>query len=171
MVSKFRPSAAAPQGLTPGSRFGVCAMGPVGDGDTLIWMRVWVWQQDGESVAACGGHQRRAPRRRTASPRAGAASLHAQDRDWMIQTELEPGSKQFSNGKPALARRWRSSSTATAAIDIEQWSQAVMVGSQELRADGQARLAPRDQRGEGRQHAVARLLGHRFGVHLRARRL
>jgi hypothetical protein len=83
-------------------------MGPVAPGDTLNWMRVWVWQQDGERVAASagtsgehlGGHD---PSERERIP-------FTEDREWMIQTELEPGSEQFSDQKPALAMAWRSSS-------------------------------------------------------------
>ena len=55
----------------------------------------------------------------------------------MIQTQLEPGSKQFSKGKPALAMamvKHKDRST-----DVEHWSQAVIVGKQELRADGYRR--------------------------------
>jgi hypothetical protein len=101
-------------------------MGPVAPGDTLTWMRVWVWQQDGDRLAVSagtsgehlGGHD---PSEREQIPFTNA-------REWMIQTELEPGSDQFTEGEPALAM-------AMAMVerdgdrDVETWSQAVMVGS------------------------------------------
>lgn len=128
MVSKFRERLPILQGnsVASGRPLGVCAMGPVAPGDTLTWMRVWVWQQDGDRLAVSagtsgehlGGHD---PSEREQIPFTNA-------REWMIQTELEPGSDQFTEGEPALAM-------AMAIVerdgdrDVETWSQAVMVGS------------------------------------------
>lgn len=128
MVSKFRERLPILQGnsVASGRPLGVCAMGPVAPGDTLTWMRVWVWQQDGDRLAVSagtsgahlGGHD---PSEREQIPFTNA-------REWMIQTELEPGSDQFTEGEPALAM-------AMAMVerdgdrDVETWSQAVMVGS------------------------------------------
>lgn len=127
MVSKFRESLPILQGnsVASGRPLGVCAMGPVAPGETLTWMRVWVWQQDGDRLAVSagtsgehlGGHD---PSEREQIP-------FTDDREWMIQTELEPGSDQFTEGEPALAM-------AMAMVerdgdrDVETWSQAVMVG-------------------------------------------
>jgi hypothetical protein len=41
--------------MNPGLRLGVCAMGPVGDGDKVHAMRVWVSQQVGDRVVAASG--------------------------------------------------------------------------------------------------------------------
>jgi hypothetical protein len=117
--------ALAAAGLNPELPLSVCAMGPVPPGDEIISMRVWVWQQTDDQVAASagnggvhlGGH---AP--------APSEKLPFKAPDWMIQTQLEPGSEQFSEGKPALA-------TAMALVrrdgtlEIDLWSQAVMIGA------------------------------------------
>jgi hypothetical protein len=103
---------------------GVCAMGPIGDDDTLLWMRAWVWQQDGDSVAASAGNAGdHVPRAHPLSqdqkpPFAAPKPL------WMVQTKLEPESAEFSLGKPALVQ-------AIALVEVGgernilQWSQAV----------------------------------------------
>lgn len=102
-------------------------MGPVAPGDKLLWMRVWVWQQDEGHLAASsgtsgvhlGGHGRDEKEDLPFLP----------DKGWMIQTELEKHSQQFVEGKPALAMAMaivehdRDNSR-----DVETWSQAVMVG-------------------------------------------
>ncbi len=110
------------------AQVGVCAMGPVGTGDTLIWMRVWVWQQDGDNVAASAGN--------AGEQVPGAHRLDAKDMPpfskerWMVQTKLEPESAEFKTEKPALVQ-------AMALVEkdgernIVQWSQGVA-----LRAPG-----------------------------------
>jgi hypothetical protein len=103
---------------------GVCVMGPIGDGDKLIWMRAWVWQQDGENVAASAGNAGEHVK--------GAHRLAAEDKPpfaapkerWMVQTKLEPESADFNVKKPVLVQ-------AIALVEnagdrnILQWSQAV----------------------------------------------
>lgn len=106
------------------AQVGVCAMGPVGTGDTLIWMRVWVWQQDGDNVAASAGN--------AGEQVPGAHRLKKKDKppftdaekQWMVQTKLEPESAEFKTEKPALVQ-------ALALVEndgernIVQWGQAV----------------------------------------------
>jgi hypothetical protein len=110
------------------SSLSVCAMGDVAEGDEIIAMRVWIWQEADGQVAASAGK--------------GGDHLGGHDavpeetppfRDrWMIQTQLEEGSPQFAPGKPALA-------TAMALLrhgkdgplDVEHWSTAVMIGEHE----------------------------------------
>jgi len=123
MLSKFFE--VQPLLMDGSNQVGVCAMGPVGDGDTLIWMRVWVWQQDGDDVAASAGN--------AGDHVAGAHALsaaqtppfiHPQDERWMVQTKLEPESANFNAEKPALVQ-------AMALVQnggdrsIVQWGQAV----------------------------------------------
>jgi len=126
MVSKFRDRLPILKGTAnpSGQPLGVCAMGPVAKGDKITWMRVWLWQKTGENLAVCAGTSGEHLGGRKESPK---EKLPFTDkREWMIQTELEPGSKQFKKGKPALA-------IAMAMIerdgskDVETWSQAVMV--------------------------------------------
>ena len=108
-------------------------MGPVADGDEITWMRVWLWQQDGKKLAACFGTSGKHP---GAHPLAPTERLPFKSKkDWMIQTQLEPGSKQFSKGKPALAMAMAMVKHSDGSTGVEHWSQAVMVGKQELRAD------------------------------------
>jgi hypothetical protein len=124
MLSKFEevlPILEDEEGL----RLGVCAMGPVAEGDELTWMRVWVWQQDGGKISASSG---------TSGAHLGAHPLAASERlpftaeeGWMIQTELEPGAEQFSGGKPALAMAIALVNHPDGTKDVEQWSQAVSV--------------------------------------------
>jgi hypothetical protein len=109
-------------------------MGPIGDGDTLIWMRVWVWQQDGEDVAASAGNAGdHVPGAHALSADQMPPFVHSQDpqKKWMVQTKLEPQSADFNIEKPALVQ-------AMALVEnggdrsIVQWGQAVA-----LRAPGQ----------------------------------
>jgi hypothetical protein len=128
MVSKFRGRLPILQGnaAVSGRALGVCAMGPVDPGETITWMRVWVWQQVGDNLAVSAGTSGEHLGGHAPSPTEALPFTSA--REWMIQTELEPGSDPFMNGEPALAM-------AMAMIerdgdrDVETWSQAVMVGS------------------------------------------
>lgn len=104
---------------------GVCAMGPVGDGDRLVWMTAWFWQQNGEKVAAATGS--------AGVQVPGAQKLKAKDKPpfkrpktdtWMVQAALERESAKFTLKEPAQVQ-------ATALVErdgdltIIQWSQAV----------------------------------------------
>jgi hypothetical protein len=117
----------AAAGIDASLDLSVCAMGPLDKGDKILAMRVWVWQVVGGQVAASagtagvhlGGHDE--------EPSEQFPLLGTDDsKMWMVQTQLEPHSPQFVNGKPALA-------TAMAlierggAVDLEHWSQAVMI--------------------------------------------
>src|SRR5262245_38039555 len=118
-----------------GSQVGVCAMGPIGTGDTLIWMRVWAWQQDGDAVVASSGNG--------GEPVQGAHPLSpsqmppfaAPDTQWMVETGFEPQSGAFDLGKPVLVQ-------ALALVEnngersIVQWSQAVGLRQPGHHADG-----------------------------------
>ena len=109
------------------TQVGVCAMGPIGDGDTLVWMRVWVWQQDGDAVAASAGNAGdHVPGAHALSADQVPPFVDSQDpkQKWMVQTKLEPQSADFNVEKPALVQ-------AIALVDnggdrsIVQWSQGV----------------------------------------------
>jgi hypothetical protein len=124
MVSKFDEVLPILKDKAGGARLGVCAMGPVADGDKLTWMRVWVWQQAGKRVAAASGTSGEHLGGRTSSKE----KLPFTDKKgWMIQTELEPGSQQFSAGKPALAMAMAMVKHADGSKGVEQWSQAVAI--------------------------------------------
>jgi hypothetical protein len=129
MVSKFRETLPILDGPAddPAVRLGVCAMGPVAPGDRLTWMRVWVWQQVSDRVAASSG---------TSGTHLGSHPVSDMEQipftdkiGWMIQTELEPGSEQFVGGEPALANAMALVEHADGTRDVEQWSQAVTIGN------------------------------------------
>jgi hypothetical protein len=126
MVSKFREVLHVLENpIDPSVRLGVCAMGPVADGDELTWMRVWVAQQDGARVALASG---------TSGEHLGGHELSDMEvlpftdkKGWMVQTQLEPGSEEFSPGKPALAMAMALVRHQDGTRDVEQWSQAITV--------------------------------------------
>jgi hypothetical protein len=124
MLSRFREVLPILEG-DAGLRLGVCAMGRVADGDQLTSMQVWVWQVDGEKVAASAGkggeHVGGHPLAPSEQP------PYTAEKGWMVQTELEPGSVQFSEGKPALAMAMALVTHADGTTDVDQWNQAVMV--------------------------------------------
>ena len=107
------------------AQLGVCAMGPVGDDDTLIWMRVWVWQQDGENIAAAAGSAgEQVPDAHKLGRENRPPFARPEKKQWMVQTKLEEESADFNLEKPALVQ-------ALALVErngersIVQWSQGV----------------------------------------------
>jgi hypothetical protein len=106
------------------AQVGVCAMGPIGDGDTLIWMRAWVWQQDGDSVAASAGNAgEHVPGAHPLGPDQEPPFAAPKQR-WMVQTKLEPESADFNHDKPALVQAIALVENG-GARNIVQWGQAV----------------------------------------------
>lgn len=136
MVSRFKPVLPILKG-DAAIRFGLCAMGEVEEGDEITWMRVWLWQLDGKKVAACFGTSGEHPGKHPLAPTERIP--FKSKKKWMIQTQLEPRSKQFTKGKPALAMAMALVKHSDGSADVDHWSQAVMVGKQELRADGYRR--------------------------------
>jgi hypothetical protein len=111
--------------LMDGSKqVGVCAMGPIGNGDNIVWIRSWVWQQDGDNIAASAGN--------AGEHVPGAHPLKPQQQPpfaapkplWMVQTKLEPLSADFSIEKPALVQAFALVEN-DGTQDIIQWSQSV----------------------------------------------
>jgi hypothetical protein len=99
-------------------------MGPIGDGDKLIWMRAWVWQQDGDNLAAAAGNAGEHVRGAHPLSDDQKPPFAAPSERWMVQTKLEPESAHFKTEKPALVQ-------AIALVEnggsrsIVQWGQAV----------------------------------------------
>jgi hypothetical protein len=96
-----------------GMRAGPCAMGPVPDVKSPTSMHVWVFQHVAGGLAMASGDARQEPIFETApEPR------------WKVRTLLDPGSKEFEVGQPAVAM-------AIAVLgngeDVLQWSQAVTI--------------------------------------------
>lgn len=108
-------------------RLGVCAMGPVADGDKLVWMQVWVWQQNGKKVVAASGTGGEHLGAHERSPREKLP--FTSEKGWMIQTQLEKDSEQFTRGKPALAMALAVVEHADGSRDVQEWSQAVAISA------------------------------------------
>jgi hypothetical protein len=122
---------------------GVCAMGPIGDGDNLLWMRAWVWQQDEASVAASAGKAGKHVRGAHALSKEDEPPFAAPKKRWMVQTAFEPASAEFSLEKPVLVQALalvETESDGKVERDIVQWSQAV------------ALREPRHEYGDGHAH-------------------
>jgi hypothetical protein len=115
-----------PAGVTSsGSQLSVCAMGPVAPGDTVHSMRVWVYQQVGTQVAASSGN---GGEHLGGHPMSDRESLPFTDElGWMIQTELEGESAQFTKGKPALATAMAIVEHKDGSKDVEHWSQGILI--------------------------------------------
>jgi hypothetical protein len=106
--SRFTEQELAAAGL----KAGPCAMGPVPD-QTPTSMHVWVFQQVRGGVALASGDTRRDPVFETdPEPR------------WKVRTLLDPGSKEFEVGQPAVAH-------AVAVLgngdDVLEWSQGITI--------------------------------------------
>jgi hypothetical protein len=108
--SKFHADEKALEAFTPGP----CAMGPT-DGESIHSMHVWVFQNVDGGVALASGDTRKQP-----------VFGSDQGERWRVATALDPQSKEFNVGKPAVA-------VAIAIVgdgsgsDVRQWSQAVSI--------------------------------------------
>jgi hypothetical protein len=110
-----------------GSTLAVCAMGPVAAGDQVLSMQVWVYQQVGQKVAAASG-EGGVHLTGSSPPITPKEKLpFTQSKGWMIQTELEKASTQFTKAKPALATAMAVVKHRNGKKDIEHWSQAVTI--------------------------------------------
>ena len=132
MVSRFAESLPLMKGPgeDPGVKLSVCTRGPVGDGERIPWMEVWVWQQRDDGVAVSSGRGgvhlggKKSPREKMP---------FTPEKGWMIQTALAKGSKQFVVGKPALAMAIARIKRANGDLDVQHWMQGVTI--RELYAD------------------------------------
>lgn len=112
-------------------RLGLCAMGPVSETDTIDWMRVWMWQVDGDKVASSSGVSGSHPGSHDLAENEKLPFLAA--KGWMIQTQLEPDSDEFTEGKSAMGMAIALVTIGNGAGDGEgakellQWNQAVLV--------------------------------------------
>jgi hypothetical protein len=103
----------------PSFPLGPCAMGPVGDGDTVTWMRVWVFQDDDGHVAAATG---------TSGSHVGSApEIPPFTSRWMIRTALEPGSGAFDPARKATAVALALATRKDGTQTIQHWRQDVAI--------------------------------------------
>jgi hypothetical protein len=114
----------------PELELSVCAMGDVADGEQLTWMRVWIFQRVDKRVSASsgtggvhlGGHKKVA-----------SEDFPVKGR-WMVQTELEPDTDQFSPGPAlavALARVIQIKADGANPEDVDFWNQPVVIADHE----------------------------------------
>jgi hypothetical protein len=107
--SRFSEQELAEAGL----RAGPCGMGPVPGEEQPSSMHVWVFQHVQAGLALASGDTRRDPIFETVP-----------ERRWKVRTLLDPGSKDFEVGEPAVAH-------AVAVMgngeDVLEWSQAVTI--------------------------------------------
>lgn len=108
-----------PEDMRPGP----CAMGPA-DGEDLVSMHVWIFQQTPAGLAVASGDSRQPQ----------DAALKGKER-WMVRTGLDPDSREFDTSKPAVAM-------AMALVndpggkDVKHWSQAVFTRDEDADPDG-----------------------------------
>jgi hypothetical protein len=117
-----------------GNQVGLCLMGPIGDGETLVWMSGWAWQQNGDNVVAAstGDAGVQVPNAHVLDPvdmppfGPPAGPPGGPGRRWMVQTGFRDQPTDYNVEKPvlvqALALVKRGNDTFMA-----QWSQAVMI--------------------------------------------
>jgi hypothetical protein len=107
---------------------GICLMGPVGEGETLVWMSGWAWQQDEANVVAVSTGDAGVPVKgaRPPDPPIHGPPFGPGGKRWMIQTGFREGSAKYDPKKPvlvqALALMQKGNETA-----MVQWSQAVKI--------------------------------------------
>lgn len=111
-----------------GEQVGICLMGPIGNGETLVWMSGWAWQQDGDNVVAAstGDAGRQVKGAQPLDKKKDKPPFGPGDERWMIQTGFRKNSAPYDPRKPvlvqALALMEKGAETA-----IVQWSQAVKI--------------------------------------------
>lgn len=112
-----------------GEQVGICLMGPVGEGETLVWMSGWAWQQDEANVVAASTGDAGVPVEGAGPPEPpipGPPFGPGHDKKWMVQTGFREGSAKYDPKKPvlvqALALMQKGNETA-----MVQWSQAVKI--------------------------------------------
>ena len=75
-----------------GEQVGICLMGPVGNGETLVWMSGWAWQQDGENVVAASTGDAGVPVKGAHPPPEGRCGVRGDLRDGgAVQLRMDDG--------------------------------------------------------------------------------
>jgi hypothetical protein len=111
-----------------GAQVGLCLMGPVAPGETLVWMSGWAWQQDGENVvaASAGDAGIQVQGARPLDPNKDTPPFGPGKPRWMVQTAFRDQSAHYDLEKPALVQALALVERANDTF-IVQWSQAVML--------------------------------------------
>ena len=108
---------------------GICLMGPVGEGETLVWMSGWAWQQDEANVVAASTGDAGVMVEGAGPPDPpipGPPFGPGHDKWFLMETGCRPGSASYDPKMPvlvqALALMQKGNETA-----MVQWSQAVKI--------------------------------------------
>ena len=133
------------------TQVGLCAMGPIGTGDNIVWVRAWAWQQDEDELAASSGNAGEHVPGAHPLKAAQQPPFAAPKKLWMVQTKLEPLSANFTTEKPAFVQAFALVENG-GAQDIIQWGQAVMVREPH---DARRRLRRRARRARSQRVASA----------------
>lgn len=105
---------------------GICLMGPIGEGDNLVWMSGWAWQEDGDKFAASTGDSGKQVKGAHKLGKDDKPPFKAPQPQWMVQTGFRKGSADFNPKKPVLVQ-------VIALVElgdqraIVQWGQAVRI--------------------------------------------
>lgn len=105
---------------------GFCLMGPIGEGDNLVWMSGWAWQENGDELAATTGDSGKQVKGAQKLGKDDKPPFKAPKKQWMVQTGFRKGSAEFNTKKPVLVQ-------VIALVEIGderaivQWSQAVRI--------------------------------------------
>jgi hypothetical protein len=113
-----------------GDQLGLCLMGPIGNGERLVWMSGWAWQQKADNVVAAstgdagvqvqGAHQLGPNDMPPFGPGGGPNAR------WMIQTGFRDQPEDYDPEKPVLVQALALAERGPDTFMV-QWSQAVMI--------------------------------------------
>src|SRR6185503_5230408 len=105
---------------------GICLMGPIGEGDNIVWMSGWAWQEDGGKLAASTGDSGKQVKGAHKLGKNDKPPFKAPKPQWMVQTGFRKGSADYNPKKPVLVQ-------VIALVElggqraIVQWGQAVRI--------------------------------------------
>jgi hypothetical protein len=100
-------------------------MGPAEE-DDMPSMHVWIFQRTEGGTAVASGDSREPQPANRPGPRR-----------WRVVTGLDPDSQEFSPGRPAVAMAMAIVRRKDGSLDVEHWSQAVIVTDEgDTRDDG-----------------------------------
>jgi hypothetical protein len=114
------PPAAAGAGAA--AQLAPLAKGPVGDGEELAWVAVWIYQNygNGKAAIAAGASRYDATRQAERPPFQGT---------WTVRTQLTRNSDPFKPGRPALATAIAAVNLPDGAKEAYWWSEAVSIAA------------------------------------------
>jgi hypothetical protein len=101
---------------------GPSAEGPVPDGDELIWILVWIFQNTSGEEATKSAAAYGESSKDDGSPFSGPFK-----NTWTIETEMAHGSDDFTAGRPAQATAMALVKNQDGSSVVDWWSEPVMM--------------------------------------------